>query len=897
MKEDAQAIALTKLADYTPPAFFIDTIDLSFELDAALTHVHAKLAVRRNPANAQRDLVLDGEDIALERAAINGAGVSFSIVGTALTIANVPDAFTLELYSTCTPDANTQLSGLYTSQGTFFTQCEAQGFRRICFSLDRPDVMSIFTVTLRADKRKYPVLLSNGNLASTRELEGGRHEAVWNDPFKKPSYLFALVGGELVSREQRVRTKAGKEHLLQVYVRAGDLDKTDYAMQSLIKSIEWDITRYGLPLDLDRFMIVATSDFNMGAMENKGLNVFNTVYVLANPATATDADFAGIESVVGHEYFHNWTGNRVTCRDWFQLSLKEGLTVFRDQEFSSDMAGSASAQAVIRIENVRVLRSVQFTEDSGPMAHPVRPAEYSAIDNFYTATVYEKGSEVVRMYQTLAGVAGFRAGMDLYFKRHDGQAVTCDDFAQAMADANPKTIAPVLEPFKRWYSQAGTPRLKVDAHYNASAQRLALHFTQSCPDTPGQTGKAPFVIPIAMGLIGADGSVLPLKLEGESAAVGTERVLVMTEAQQSFVFTDVSAGAVPSLLRGFSAPVILQMNLSDADLAHILQFDTDAFNRWEAVQSLSLRRVMSAMKSLEQGASAVQLDEAYVECLRTILNDDKLDAAFKEIALLLPPEDFISTQLTPYDPTLIHRARVGVRSAVAKALAADWKACFDKLESALAGTAYSPDAHSAGLRALKNMALAMLCEAGTENDRTVYQGMAYGIVKDASNMTDRYAALNALVMCNAPLAARGLAHFHRLFKDEALVVDKWFSLQATAPQVHADRLSEVRALLQHPDFTLKNPNRARSLVHRFCMGNAAGFHRADGAGYAFWAEQLVALDAINPQLAARLARAMDRYKQLVPSLAETARGYIQSCANNAALSADTREILERALKG
>jgi aminopeptidase N len=887
--KDASEVKLTRLADYTPPPFFIDSVALSFELGLQSTQVTSQLKLRRNPAHVQADLVLDGEDITLVSLALNGAAAQTSEGNNSLTVYAVPDAFTLDIVSTCAPEANTQLSGLFTSQGTFFTQCEAQGFRRITYFLDRPDVMAKFTVTLRADKREFPVLLSNGNLLATRELPNGRHEAVWEDPFVKPAYLFALVAGNLVSREQKVRTKGGREHLLQVYVRAGDLDKTDYAMQSLINSIAWDIRRYGLPLDLDRFMIVATSDFNMGAMENKGLNIFNTKYVLANAATATDVDFAGVESVVAHEYFHNWTGNRVTCRDWFQLSLKEGLTVFRDQEFSADMAGTASAQAVIRIDNVRGLRSIQFTEDAGPMAHPVRPSEYSAIDNFYTATVYEKGAEVVRMYQTLAGVNGFRKGMDLYFARHDGQAVTTDDFAQAMADANPDTIAPRLAQFKRWYTQAGTPRLKAEAHYNASAQRYTLSFTQTCPDTPGQTDKLPFVIPVTVGLLSANGLDMALHLDGEGMANGMQRVLVVTETKQSFTFINIASEPTPSLLRGFSAPVVLDAGLSDAQLLHLLAHDSDPFNRWEAAQTLSMQRVLGAVRT---GAGAVELDSAFVQALRAVLRSPDLDAAFKEITLTLPSEEFIGEQLTTVDPTKVHRVRQSMRRALAESLHDDWLWAYDNHGST---GGYSPDAASAGRRALKNMALGMLCFSADAAVRQKFQGIAYGQVKAADNMTDRFAALAALVHCNAALAASALERFYALFKDEALVLDKWFALQASAPALEGDVLASVRLLMQHPDFTLKNPNRARSLVMQFCRGNPAGFNRPDGAGYAFWAEQVCAVDAINPQLAARLARALDRWKQLTPELAALARAAIERVAATPSLSGDTREILVRAL--
>ena len=511
MREGSDTVVVHR-ADYAPPPFRIRSVELAFDLEPAKTLVSNRMRIERDADAAPgQPLRLHGEDLTLLRVLADGQSVSFRHEEGMLVIDNPPaaQAFTLEIRNTCAPERNSQLSGLYTSGGGFFTQCEAEGFRRITYFIDRPDVMAVYTVTLRADRRKYPVLLSNGNLVEHGGLDGGRHFAKWHDPFPKPSYLFALVAADLVAREQRIRSRAGTEHLLQVWVRRGDLDKTEHAMRSLIASVAWDEARFGLPLDLERFMVVAVEDFNMGAMENKGLNIFNTKYVLASPATATDVDFAGIESVVAHEYFHNWTGNRVTCRDWFQLSLKEGLTVFRDQEFSADMAGDASSRAVRRIEDVRGLRAAQFPEDAGPMAHPVRPDSYAAIDNFYTATVYEKGAEVVRMMQTLVGREGFRLGMDLYFQRHDGQAVTCDDFAQAIADANPDSeLASRLDRFKRWYDQAGTPRLQARTQWNAEAGTLTLTLRQSCPATPGQADKAPFVIPVRMGLVGADGMAL-----------------------------------------------------------------------------------------------------------------------------------------------------------------------------------------------------------------------------------------------------------------------------------------------------------------------------------------------------------------------------------------------------
>src|SRR3954463_14903092 len=591
-------------ADYQPPAFWIDTVELCFDLDPAKTRVLNRMRIRRHPDVPAQALRLDGEELNLARVLVNGQGTSFKMDGARLVLENLPaghEPFQLEIFTTCSPAKNSKLMGLYVSNDSFFTQCEAEGFRRITYFLDRPDVMASYTVTLRADPKRYPVLLSNGNLGEQGTLDDGRHFARWVDPFRKPSYLFALVAGQLVCREQRIAARNGKEHLLQVYVRSGDLDKTEHAMQSLMASVAWDEARFGLPLDLERFMIVATSDFNMGAMENKGLNIFNTKYVLASQATATDTDFANIESVVGHEYFHNWTGNRVTCRDWFQLSLKEGLTVFRDQEFSQDLSGGASARAVKRIEDVRVLRTAQFPEDAGPMAHPVRPDQYLEINNFYTVTVYEKGAEVVRMMQTLVGREGFAKGLSVYFQRHDGQAVTCDDFAQAIADANPESqLAQRLDQFKRWYSQAGTPRVKAQTHFDAVSGIYTLTLTQSCAPTPGQPDKQPFVIPVALGLLDPEGRELTSGLHG------------LTQASETLTSPGYSAEPVPSLLRGFSAPVILEYDYSDAQLLALLANDSDPFNRWEAGQRLATSRALAFVRG-DGGKESWRLDEAFLD--------------------------------------------------------------------------------------------------------------------------------------------------------------------------------------------------------------------------------------------------------------------------------------------
>jgi aminopeptidase N len=880
--------------DYAAPAYWIRSVDLSFDLDPAKTLVTSKMQIERNTAVAHGPLRLLGEELSLLRVLINGESVSFRQEGHELIIEGAPDAdFALEIRNTCAPEKNTALSGLYTSGGGFFTQCEAEGFRRITYFLDRPDVMAIYTVTLRANKAKYPVLLSNGNLLESGDLEEpgnkGRHYAKWHDPFPKPSYLFALVAADLVAREQRVTTRASRDHLLQVFVRRGDLEKTEHAMNSLIASIVWDEARFKLPLDLERFMVVGVSDFNMGAMENKGLNIFNTSALLASPATATDADFARIESIIAHEYFHNWTGNRVTCRDWFQLSLKEGLTVFRDQEFSMDMAATPSARAVCRIQDVRQLRSIQFPEDSGAMAHPVRPDVYQEISNFYTSTIYEKGAEVVRMYQTLVGREGFERGMTLYFERHDGQAVTCDDFAQAIADANPgSALATRLDTFKRWYAQAGTPRVQARGQYDAAAQTYTLTLQQSTPTTPGQEHKLPQVIPVALGLLSAEGQALPLQLQGEAAAVGTERVLVLDAAESSFIFINVASAPIPSLLRGFSAPVVLDDGLSDAELLTLLQHDGDAFNRWEAGQRLALNRILGAVRA----GQPLVLDAAYIAAMRAVLRHPQLDAAFKELALTLPGEGYIAEQLDVVDPQAIHAAVEAAQLQLAQALIADWETAFDANQ---VSGGYRPDPVSAGQRALANLALSMLVLNAVHTGDTVWPGRAYQRFKDAGHMTDRLGALSALVNARAELAEPALERFEALFKNDALVMDKWFALQARAPEQDGRSFARVRQLLQHPAFTLKNPNRARSLLSSLFLFNPAAFHRADAAGYVLWAENVLALDAINPQLAGRVARAMDRWSSLAVPYRSAALEAIKRVAAKPDLSADVSEIISRAL--
>ncbi|MDO8769764.1 MAG: aminopeptidase N [Burkholderiaceae bacterium] len=907
-----QATAITTInrLDYTPPAFWIDTVDLTFDLDPAKTRVLNKMHMRRNAATPVQPLKLDGDELNLSRVLVNGQGCSFKMEGSQLVLDNLPDEFDLEIFTTCCPSKNTKLMGLYVSNDSFFTQCEAEGFRRITYYLDRPDVMASFTVTLRADKTAYPVLLSNGNLVAQGLLDGygneGRHFAKWVDPHKKPAYLFALVAGQLVCREQSITSRAGKEHLLQVYVRPGDLEKTEHAMHSLMASVAWDEARFGLSLDLERFMIVATSDFNMGAMENKGLNIFNTKYVLASQATATDVDFSNIESVVGHEYFHNWTGNRVTCRDWFQLSLKEGLTVFRDQEFSQDMAGVASARAVKRIEDVRALRAAQFVEDAGPMAHPVRPDKYVEISNFYTATIYEKGAEVVRMMQTLVsseaskdGQAGFAKGMKLYFERFDGQAVTCDDFAQAIADANPDAaLTQHLTQFKRWYSQSGTPRVQASGVYDAPARSYTLTLTQSSAQHLTAAAE-PFVIPLTLGLLSSEGAELPLQLGEASASIAGSRTVVLTQSSQSLTFINVDAQPVPSLLRGFSAPIILDYAYTESELLTLLAHDTDPFSRWEAGQRLGLQIAINLISNIANNTPAAAGNDAlnstldsYIQAMRKVLRDPALDAAFKELVLTLPSESYIAEHLDVVDPQRIHTVRESLRAQIAAALTADWQWAYEEHQN---NGSYTPEALSSGRRALAGMALTNLCLAAKQSNDAIWPGKAYQCFKDASNMTDRFNALSALVNTGHALATLALAQFHATFKNEPLVLDKWFALQAGAPDHDGNILPIVRQLMTLPDFNLRNPNRARSVIFSYCSANPGAFHRADAAGYVFWSERVMELDSVNPQVAARLARALDRWKKLAEPYRSAAREALARVAAKSDLSNDVREVVTCAL--
>ncbi|MEO5692924.1 MAG: aminopeptidase N [Usitatibacter sp.] len=897
---DASPLTIN-LKDYTPPAFLISTVDLEVDVREGQATVRATLAVARNPARNTplEALVLDGDNLELLSVAIDGrvlAAGEFSVDEDFLSIAKVPDTFTLVTVARFDPWKNTKLEGLYPTKAGLVTQCEAQGFRRITFFPDRPDVMAKYSVTLCGDKEKFPRLLANGNLVASGEGEpadwfmakldaaqGGAavHWARWEDPFPKPSYLFAMVAARLDLLEDHFTTGSGKKALLQIYVEPGKLDQADFAMRSLKSCMQWDEEVFGLELDLERFMIVAVPDFNAGAMENKGLNIFNTKYILARSDTATDVDYFGVDKVVAHEYFHNWTGNRVTCRDWFQLSLKEGLTVYRDQEYSQD----EYSRPVCRIQEVRDLRARQFPEDAGPMSHPVRPDSYVEINNFYTATVYDKGAEVVRMYAAILGKEGFRKGMDLYFKRHDGQAVTCDDFLAAMADANGADLGQ----FARWYSQSGTPLVQTSGEYDARKKTYTLTVKQSCPPTEGQPEKLPFVIPLAVGLVDLDGRDLPLSIDAASVFRAgkntTTAILALTQAEQRFVFTDVSEHPVPSLLRGFSAPVRLEHDYSDSELTHLMAYDSDAFNRWEAAQALTARVLLEGVASI-RAARAMEVPQAFSEAIGRLLADGSRDPAFAAECLQPPTESYLAECMEVADPEAIHEARMKFMRHIATRYRTRFEGAFRHFS--VAGP-YSPDAAAAGRRALRNAALTYV---STIDDATS-RALAFLEYRRAENMTDAMAALICLSNSLGAERERALSMFYEKWKDEALVVDKWFRVQATS--ILPGTLERVKALTAHPAFDLRNPNRARALLHAFAMDNPLHFHAADGSGYRWVAEEVVALDKLNPQVAARLVRAFDRWKKYDAVRQEHARKALEHIRDAAGLSGNVGEIVGRAL--
>ncbi|QFU17056.1 aminopeptidase N [Microvirga thermotolerans] len=871
---------IVRLKDYRPSDFLIDRVELDVRLDPRATRVTATLSLRPNPkGRPDAPLVLDGDELVLKGLSLDGRALpagEFEAGPQALTISQPPrQPFTLTVETEIDPTANTKLMGLYRSGGNYCTQCEADGFRRITYFLDRPDVLSVYTTRIEADRDEAPVLLGNGNPVERGAVAGtNRHYAVWHDPYPKPSYLFALVGGRLGHVGKTFVTMSGRPVRLKVYVEPGKEDRAGYALDALERSMRWDEKVFGREYDLDEFNIVAVSDFNMGAMENKGLNIFNDKYVLASPETATDADYANIEAIIAHEYFHNWSGNRVTCRDWFQLCLKEGLTVFRDQEFSSD----ERSRPVHRIAEVKTLRARQFPEDASPLAHPVRPQQYREINNFYTATVYEKGAEIVRMLKTLIGDEDFRRGMDLYFERCDGTAATVEDFLDAFATVTGRDLGH----FARWYAQAGTPRVTVGGTYDAAAQTYRLDFAQSTPPTPGQPQKEPMAIPVRLGLVARDGTALPARSE----RVSPQGVFLFDKAQDSLVFTGVTSPPVPSLFRDFSAPVRTSLDLTDEDLLVLLRHDTDAFNRWQAGQTVAMRLLVA----LATGAAAPDGNfDALAQALRDfVIRDAERDPAFAALVLTLPGESDVAQEIgADVDPDAIHRARRELRRIVATVCRDALADIYDRFAET---GPYSPDAASAGRRALRNVCLDLLAAA----DAGLGERMASAQFEAASNMTDRLAALG--VLTTLPGAARedALAAFGERYAGEPLVLDKWFTLQASIQE--DGTLQRIRSLMEHPAFSIGNPNRVRSLVGSFAMLNPTQFNRPDGQGYDFVADVVLRVDPLNPQVAARLLTAFATWRIMEEGRRNRACEALRRIAENASLSRDVADIVHRSLE-
>lgn len=915
--------------DYLTYPYTIESIHLSIQLDATRTQVNARLNYRRKPQfDTAIPMVLNGAHIELSRLQLEIAKNNhpqilelsqqttahdpcYSIEHTdqTLTLHNLPESGCLHIQTHCNPKSNTSLSGLFATGAHLMTQCEAEGFRRITYYPDRPDVLSIFTVELHAQKIDYPVLLSNGNLINTQSLQDGWHCATWHDPFPKPAYLFAIVAGQLAHIEETIQHN-GQPKLLQVYVEPHDLDKAQFALDSLKASIEWDQQRYGLALDLDRFMIVATDDFNMGAMENKGLNIFNSKFVLAHPDTATDTDYEHIEAVVGHEYFHNWTGNRVTCQDWFQLSLKEGLTVYRDQEFSADQLAQGldtysaqSARAVQRIQNVINLRSAQFMEDSGPMAHPIRPNAYEEINNFYTMTVYEKGAEIVRMYETLLGREGFRRGMDEYFKRHDGQAVTCDDFRTAMADANQTD----LTQFARWYEQAGTPRVHASGAYDANRQEYTLTLTQTNPPVGIELGitdlsKPPLHIPLNMALVplnASDSQATP----SQSHSWQQTQTLHFTQAEQTFVFKDIAYPVIPSLNRGFGAPINLEYDYTDLELIHLLQHDNDPFNRWDAVQNIYARIILSNLNKQPSHETCI-LEDSLINSLQTILSNTKLSPAYRAMMFTLPSYATLSQAVLKSDalePQLLLKARESLLNTLAQTYTTQWRSLFEQLNQSQNKKPYQYSGEQAGVRSLKLSALSHWVRStnaphSTHQERTQANTAVHTLYQEANNMTDRYGALSIAVQHCPDIAVALLQDFYQRHQSQSLVIDKWFAVQASQQNLtQAQMQSQMHTLMNHPQFANPNPNRFRALIFTYCNQNPRHFHRPDGSSYQLWADQVIAQDGSNPQIASRLARSCEHwriYKEPYQSLMKQA---IERIAEQDTLSQDTREIIDKSL--
>ncbi len=864
---------------YQPYSWDLESAEFRFEIGEDVTRVLSTLRLRRKAGSGAGNVIeLDGQDMDLVSLALDGeqlAADDYSLSESKLSIHGAPEQCRLDIEVKIRPHENTALEGLYPSSGFLLTQCEAEGFRKITYFPDRPDVMTRYDVTIVADKERYPVLLSNGNAVDSGDLEGGRHWVRWSDPFAKPSYLFALVAGDLACIENHFRTRSGRDVTLRVYVEHENADRCEHAMESLVHSMKWDEDRFGLEYDLDIYNIVATNDFNMGAMENKSLNIFNSKYVLARPDTATDADYQGIEGVIGHEYFHNWTGNRVTCRDWFQLTLKEGLTVFRDQEFSSDM----HSRAVKRIRDVRHLRSRQFPEDAGPMSHPIRPDKYIEINNFYTMTVYQKGAEIIRMYHTLLGEDGFQKGMRLYFERHDGQAVTCDDFLAAMADANDVS----LEKFGRWYGQSGTPHVSASGVHDASTRTFTLTLSQHTPATHDQSDKLALVIPVVAGLLDRRGNPMPLKLAGDQQSAGYSRLLLLEEEEQSFVFEAIDEQPVPSLLRGFSAPVKLDYPWTNAELAVLMGHDTDAFMRWESAQLLAQREILANV-GRRAGGVDMALGEELVDAYRSLLADTQSDPALLAEAMGLPGEEYLAEQMKVVDVDGIHEARKFVKSGLAHLLQEAFSARYHSMAD---GSPYSKSPEAMARRSLKAVCLSFLLETASG------AGLAESQLETSDNMTDTLSALQGLVWTEAPVADRLLGQFEEQWRDDALVMDKWFSMQAAIPGRRA--VDRVRGLLRHPGFSLANPNKVRAVIGVFSMSNPTGFHAADGSGYRLHAGQVIELDRLNPQVAARMAGAFNPWTRYDEKRRMLMRAELMRIRDSEGLSSDVSEIVGNAL--
>ena len=870
------------LKDYRVPAFLVDHVDLRFELFEDGARVHCTLAMRRNPDSDSSDksLELDGDSLTtLESVSLDGKpleGSAYEDRDDKLTLHEVPDQFNLGIVTWIEPQNNTRLEGLYKSSGMFCTQCEAEGFRCITYFPDRPDVMARFRTRVEADKTRYPILLSNGNDVEKGDLADGRHFVTWEDPFPKPCYLFALVAGDLLEKRDSFKTMSGRDIDLRMYVEPRNAEKCDHAMDSLKRAMRWDEEVYGREYDLDIFMIVAVDDFNMGAMENKGLNIFNSSCVLASQETATDMAFQRIESIVAHEYFHNWSGNRVTCRDWFQLSLKEGFTVFRDSCFSADVG----SPTVKRIEDATMLRTAQFAEDAGPMAHPVRPESYMEITNFYTLTIYEKGSEVVGMIHTLLGPDLFRKGSDLYFERHDGQAVTTDDFVRAMEDASGRD----LSQFRLWYEQSGTPELTVRDEFDDAAGIYRLTIGQSIPDTPGQTNKKPQHIPFSIGLLGADGQSLPLKLTADGAEAPMDRVLELTDASHTFEFHGVSERPVPSLLRGFSAPVRVFYQWTREQLTFLMSHDSDGFNRWDAGQRLAVDVINSQVASADE-----DVDAGLIEAYRSLMADSSLDQALVAKMLQLPSEAYLIELADQPNVPAIHRARERVLAHLARALRDELLACYHR--NTLSGD-YEVTPEAVARRSLRNTALAWLLHIDDEEGRA----LATSQFNESDNMTDRMGALRALVNSGYEKEQeQALADFYQQWKDDPQVVEQWFAVQSGSTRTGG--LRKVHELMEHPAFDWKNPNKIRSVIGVFAGQNLPAFHAEDGAGYRFLAEQVRKLDDSNPQIAARLVSPLTRWRKFAPVHGEQMKLALETIRDKSGLSRDVYEVVHKSLAG